>query len=65
MIKIEFQTYRCANLLLFLQIENGDTGDTEELLGTEETDPGREKGDKTKKKKYLGRINYKVISKSE
>lgn len=42
------------------QIENGDAGDTEELLETEETDPGREKGDKTKKKKYLGRINYKV-----
>ena len=47
--------------LLLLQIENGDAGDTEELLETEETDPGREKGDKTKKKKYLGRINYKVI----
>jgi hypothetical protein len=34
--------------------------DTQELLQTEETDPDRSKGDKTKKKKYLGRINYKV-----
>ena len=43
-----------------LQIENGDIGDTEDLLETEETDPDREKEDRTKKKKYLGRINYKV-----
>ena len=48
---------------IVLQIENGDAGDTEELLETEEMDPDLEKGDKTKKKKkYLGRINYKVIS---
>ena len=48
------------NLLLHLQIENGDIGDTEDLLETEETDPDRAKEDRTKKKKYLGRINYKV-----
>lgn len=42
------------------QIENGDIDDTEDLLETEETDPDREKEDRTKKKKYLGRINYKV-----
>ena len=43
-----------------LQIENGDIDDTEDLLETEETDPDREKEDRTKKKKYLGKIKYRV-----
>ena len=47
-------------MLPHLQIENGDIDDTEDLLETEETDPDREKEDRTKKKKHLGRINYKV-----
>ena len=52
-------------MLPHLQIENGDIDDTEDLLETEETDPDREKEDRTKKKKYLGRINYKVSAGTE
>ena len=44
-------------MLPHLQIENGDIDDTEDLLETEETDPDREKEDRTKKKKYLGVIS--------